>query len=70
MHTYDFNGDGSSDALWYDTTTGDVVIWLMSKTRINVGDYVAKGIPPEWEIKGVGDFNGDGKTDMLWQHKG
>jgi hypothetical protein len=27
--TGDFNGDGKSDILWHNTTTGDVAIWLI-----------------------------------------
>ncbi|KJU82724.1 secreted protein containing DUF1566 [Candidatus Magnetobacterium bavaricum] len=66
---YDFDGDGYSDVLWRNTTTGDVFIWLMKGTNITGGDYVVKGITEKWGIKGVADFNGDGKSDIIWQHK-
>ncbi|MBF0539487.1 MAG: DUF1566 domain-containing protein, partial [Nitrospirae bacterium] len=65
---YDFNGDGKSDVLWRNTTTGDVYIWLMNKTSITGGDFVVKGLTADWDIKGVGDFNGDGKADIVWQN--
>ncbi|MBF0344255.1 MAG: VCBS repeat-containing protein [Nitrospirae bacterium] len=64
----DFDGDGYSDVLWYNNSTGDIYIWLMQGTAIVGGSYVAKGVTSDWVIKGVGDFNGDGKSDILWQN--
>ncbi|KJU82698.1 hypothetical protein MBAV_005109, partial [Candidatus Magnetobacterium bavaricum] len=26
--------------------------------------FIAKGIPPQWQIKAIGDYNGDGKSDI------
>ncbi|KJU86348.1 Peptidase M23 domain protein [Candidatus Magnetobacterium bavaricum] len=64
----DFNGDGYSDVLWRNTTTGDIYIWLMTGTKITGGDLVVNGIPADWEIKATEDFDGDGKADVLWQN--
>ncbi|MBV6342060.1 VCBS repeat-containing protein [Candidatus Magnetobacterium casense] len=63
--TYDFDGDGISDALWRDSSTGDIYIWLMKDTAISAGDFVVKALPLDWDIVGVGDFNGDGKSDIV-----
>ena len=61
-----FDGDGKSDILWRDTTTGAVAIWVMNGTGISsIG--VPGVVATDWQIKGVGDFNGNGKTDVLWQ---
>ncbi len=62
----DFNGDGKSDILWQDNSTGQRVIWLMNGTAYQ--SWVDLGtVPTSWNIVGSGDFNGDGKTDILWQ---
>jgi hypothetical protein len=61
----DFNGDGRSDILWRNTTSGGVVEWLMNGTSvIGTGSPGAAAAP--WTIAGSGDFNGDGKADILW----
>ncbi|KJU86254.1 M6 family metalloprotease domain-containing protein [Candidatus Magnetobacterium bavaricum] len=63
----DFDGDGKGDILWHNSTTGDVVIWLMNGLSISQGNYVIRHVPLDWQIKAIGDFNGDGKSDVLWQ---
>ncbi|MBF0337943.1 MAG: DUF1566 domain-containing protein [Nitrospirae bacterium] len=65
---HDFNGDGHSDILWRNTKTGDVYIWLMDGTKITGGNFIAKGITADWNVKAIGDFNGDGKSDVMWQN--
>jgi FG-GAP repeat protein len=32
--TGDFNGDNKSDIFWYNTTTGQVVLWFISGTTV------------------------------------
>ena len=64
----DFNGDGKTDILWRNKSTGQNVVWLMngvtwsSSAALQVADT-------NWQIVGTGDFNGDGKTDILWRNK-
>jgi len=63
----DFNGDGKTDILWRNTTTGEVGVWLMNGTAAT--RYVRiDSIPTGWSIAGTGDFNGDGKNDILWRN--
>jgi hypothetical protein len=61
----DFNGDGSADILWRDTS-GAVAVWLTDGNSVTNGPVIAS-IPTDWFIAGVGDFNGDGKADILWR---
>ncbi|KJU85619.1 NHL repeat containing protein [Candidatus Magnetobacterium bavaricum] len=64
----DLNGDGNSDIVWQNSTTGDVAAWLMNGFTITSGDYLAKGIPSDWQMIAIGDLNGDGKSDLVWQN--
>ncbi len=65
--TGDFDGNGMSDILWRNSTSGEVYIWLMNGTTIT-----SQGSPgtvsSAWSIQGVGDYNGDGKADVLWRN--
>jgi hypothetical protein len=63
----DFNGDGQSDLLWQNTSTGDRLVWLMNGTAY-ASTALLGNIPPAWSIAGTGDFNGDGQLDILWQN--
>src|SRR6516165_7722311 len=59
------NSDGKADIIWYNSITGQVVIWLMSGATI-MGAGSPGSAPVAWFAIGTGDFNGDGKTDILW----
>ncbi|HEY4282114.1 MAG TPA: FG-GAP-like repeat-containing protein [Chthoniobacterales bacterium] len=63
----DFNGDGKSDIIWQDNSTGERAIWLMNGTAYSSG-LIFGNAPTEWQIMGNGDFNGDGKTDIVWEN--
>jgi hypothetical protein len=62
----DFNGDRSSDILWWNSTTGYVGYYQMNNGRttwVGIG-----GVDPasSWRIIDVADFNGDRSSDILW----
>jgi hypothetical protein len=65
--TADFNGDGKTDLVWSNTTTGDRYVWLMNGTTFASSTYIGK-VDPIWRIVGTGDFNGDGKTDIVFEN--
>jgi hypothetical protein len=59
----DFDGLGSFDILWRDTS-GNVSVWLMNGTTIR-STAALGNVPLNWNIAETGDFNGDGKSDIL-----
>jgi hypothetical protein len=64
--THDFNGDGTSDIFWRDTS-GNMSIWEMNGgTILNPSNSGLGSVPTTWSIVGQRDFNGDGKADILW----
>jgi hypothetical protein len=65
--TGDFNGDGSSDILWTDTS-GDIAIWEMNGTTIlNPNTSEVGNLSTVWTVAETGDFNADGLSDILWR---
>jgi hypothetical protein len=63
----DFNGDGKSDILWQNNSTGARVIWFMNGTSlISTVNFATLGT--SWNIVGSEDFNGDLNSDILWQN--
>jgi hypothetical protein len=65
----DFNRDGTSDVLWYNTVSGQVSIWVM---RAGVIDYttVPATVAPSsgWSVRTVTDVDHDGISDIIWRH--
>ena len=61
----DFNGDGTSDALWRHDD-GTVAIWQMNNSAIQSPSFPA-WMASSWHIVGIGDFNHDHTSDILWR---
>jgi len=61
----DHNGDGRSDIMWQNRSTGGVYLWLMNGTTILGGAEITT-TTLNWRIVGAGDYDGDGKDDIFW----
>ena len=64
----DFNGDGKSDILWRNSSTGENYIALMDGAAWMSDSAYFNTVPAPWKIAGYGDFDGDGKADVLWRN--
>ena len=62
----DFNGDGKSDILWRNGTTGANAIWRSANSATSQGVTGVTNLA--WIVAGVGDFNLDQKADILWRN--
>src|SRR5437763_8432086 len=57
----DFDGDGKSDILWRNSSTGENYLYPMNGLAIKPTEgYLRTVADTRWQIAGVGDFNGDG----------
>ena len=64
----DYNGDGTSDILWRNSSLGYNSIHLINNAVLNSKVSVSTVSNLDWKIAGTGDFNGDGTTDILWRN--
>jgi hypothetical protein len=75
----DFDGNGKSDILWVNSSTGEVYIWLMNGTTIASSGSPGTTLPESstaccvgvgngWSIQGVGDYDGSGRASILWRN--
>ena len=66
----DFDGDGRSDLLLQDLTTGNLRRWAMNGHVILNSSLLSHRVADNrWRIAGTGDFNGDGNPDIVWHHQ-
>ena len=65
--THDFNGDGKSDILLRNSSTGAAVGWLMNGGTVTQSATIGT-VASAWQIVAQRDFNGDGKADLLWRN--
>ncbi len=61
-----FLGDGTSDLLWRNSATGQVVAWTLAGTTLS-GSGSLGVVNATMTILSTGDFNGDGRDDILWR---
>jgi len=72
--TGDFNGDGKSDILYWNKTTGVTIVWYLNGVTELSSAFVrtdSHGYPKtSWVPVATGDFNGDTKPDILYWNTG
>jgi alpha-tubulin suppressor-like RCC1 family protein len=61
---HDLTGDGSSDILVTEMTSGARIIWAMQNGAI-AGSIGLPTLAGDWRIGGIGDFNADGMNDIV-----
>jgi hypothetical protein len=66
----DFNGDGKSDILWRNDSSGQVAVWTMNGATVLSRNLTSPNsiVDSNWKITGTGDFSSDGKADILWRN--
>jgi VCBS repeat protein len=67
--TADFDGDGQTDVLLWNSSTGEIYIWYMRGLEVQSKVRLAERIPDRFPVS-VHDFDLDGSPDVLWQGKG
>jgi hypothetical protein len=63
----DLSGDGISDIVWRNTSTGDNSVWFVNASGFT-GGATLPFVPTSASIVGAGDFNHDGHVDLLWRN--
>jgi hypothetical protein len=64
----DFDGDGKSDILFRDVSTGQTAVWMMNGSAVKSNTATSLTQDNGWSVQGVGDFDGDKKYDLLWRN--
>jgi hypothetical protein len=65
----DFNADGKPDLIWQNTTSGDVICWMMDGvTQFSSAWLTPSNVDPAWEIASVRDIDLDSSPDLVWTH--
>jgi len=64
----DFDGNGTSDVLWRNTSSGENYVYLMDGATILSEGFIRTVADMSWSVAGVGDFDRDGKSDILWRN--
>ena len=66
----DFDGDGNTDILWHNQSTGQLYAWLMDGTiQSSAMLLTPSSVNPVWQARGIVDLDGDGTNDILWHNQ-
>jgi hypothetical protein len=64
----DFDGGGTSDILWYNSTTGMLYELQMNGMTTGTAAVIDTRADLNWKVVAVADINGDGRADVVWQN--
>jgi hypothetical protein len=66
----DFDGDGKSDVLYRNATSGALYLDFMNGAQIEAksGFTSQQVTDPNWRVAAIADFTGDDKADILWRY--
>src|SRR5688572_7574005 len=65
----DLNGDGRTDLVWRDLSSGENYYFPMNGTAVLSGEGAIRTVADlNWKLVSTGDFDGDGKDDLLWRN--
>ena len=69
--TGDVDGDGSTDIVWRNTTSGEVVLWFMNGSTVSKEtDLLAPGVSvgADWQVVGFSNADNQRGNDLLWRN--
>lgn len=66
---FDLDGDGHSDLVFQNGTTGQLAFWYMNGVMITGGVTASVTPASGYQMRGTGDFNQDGNPDLVFQNK-
>ncbi len=61
----DLNGNGTSDLIWFNTSSSTMAYWWLNNTTVTGTGQFAIG--STFRIAGTGDLDGDGRADIIWR---
>ncbi len=68
----DINADGHPDLLWWNSSTGECLLWEMAgsigTTVLQYESSFASIPDTHWHPVSMADFDGDGHPDILWEN--
>ncbi len=64
----DFNGDGFSDVVYHNNSTGASQIWLHQGMNSTEQVNLPTLGNTNWRIVAAGDFNNDNQSDIVWRN--
>ncbi|MEI6206532.1 MAG: FG-GAP-like repeat-containing protein [Desulfuromonadales bacterium] len=64
--TGDINGDGTTDLIWWNNSTGQVYAMLINGAVVSGGGMIYTESNTAWKIVAAADFTGAGKVELLW----